>query len=120
MAVKVDLKKGKLRKKGFVGFSWTTFFFNFFVPLFRGDYKWAGIMFVIQLFVLPFLAVSLGDDEASVGFIMILLVLAYDVAIGFIYNKFYTENLLREGFEPVGDSDKTALKFSGLYTEDEE
>ncbi|MBR0258262.1 MAG: hypothetical protein IJQ58_11035 [Synergistaceae bacterium] len=46
-----------------------------------------------------------------------LPVLIYRVVFGFIYNKRYTENLLREGFEPVGDSDRTALKFSGLYSE---
>ena len=65
MAVRVDLKKGNLVKKGFVGFSWTTFFFNFFPPLFRGDYKWAGIMFVAD-FALSFVAGGIGGGDEEV------------------------------------------------------
>ncbi len=34
------------RKESYVGFSWTTFFFGPFVPLFRGDFKWFFIMLV--------------------------------------------------------------------------
>ena len=35
MAIEVNLEKYRHRKKGFLGFSWTAFFFNFFVPLFK-------------------------------------------------------------------------------------
>ena len=120
MAVTVNLKKGNLPKKGFVGFSWTTFFFNFFVPLFRGDFKWVGIMFATEAF-LPLIVgagmmggAGVSSDE-MLGFSFIITLLIYRIIISFIYNKFYTENLLREGFEPVGDADRTALKFHGLY-----
>ena len=41
----VVLEKNGLRKEVKVGFSWTVFFFGLFVPLFRGDLKWAAIMF---------------------------------------------------------------------------
>ncbi len=118
MAVVVNLKKGNLPKKGFVGFSWTTFFFNFFVPLLRGEPKWAGIMFATEAFLLPFSSfVASGGDEELLGLIYMMLLVAYRVIIGFVYNKRYTENLLKEGFEPVEESDRIALKFSGLYSE---
>ena len=70
MAIEVKLEKYGYKKKGFLGFSWTAFFFNFFVPLFRGDFKW----FLIFLFP-------------------------------FIYNKFYTKDLLKKGYLPPEDDD---------------
>jgi len=35
-----------------VGFSWTVFFFGFFPPIFRGDWKWGLIIFVLAIFTL--------------------------------------------------------------------
>ena len=42
MAIEVNLEKNGHRKKGFLGFSWTTFFFNFFVYIF--------ILFLINIY----------------------------------------------------------------------
>ena len=60
MAIEVNLEKYGHKKKGFLGFSWTAFFFNFFVPLFRLDF----IGFLI--FVSPYLIIAV-----MVSFILI-------------------------------------------------
>ncbi len=91
MAVAVNLKKGNVQKKGFVGFSWTTFFFGFFVPIFRGDVTWSLIMLVAAIFT------------AGIS----------NIVFAFLYNKIYTEKLLKDGFEPVGDSDRMAMEIFG-------
>ena len=72
MAQMIVLEKNGIQKKSFIGFSWTTFFFGFFVPLIRGDIKW----FLIML-ILSFLSFGLAQ------FILC-----------FLYNKCYTVNLL--------------------------
>ena len=59
-----------------VGFSWTTFFLSFWVPLTRGDWMWAIIMLV---------AVFITFGIAGILF-------------AFIYNRIYIEGLLKQGY----------------------
>jgi hypothetical protein len=63
-------------KEAPVGFSWTVFFFGFFPPLFRADWKWAIIMFLLAM-------VTMG-----LSFLVFM----------FIYNKLYIQDLLGAGF----------------------
>ncbi|MGL6009631.1 MAG: HrgC protein [Culicoidibacterales bacterium] len=58
------------------GFSWTTLFFGLFVPLLRGDLKWAAIMFVLA-------AITLGLSW---------------LAVPFFYNKKYIQDKLAKGY----------------------
>tara|TARA_B100000795_G_scaffold262783_1_gene241088 strand:- start:838 stop:1149 length:312 start_codon:yes stop_codon:yes gene_type:complete len=62
-----------------VGFSWTVFFFGFFPPLFRGDFKWGLIMLIAALFT---------------SFISSLIFM-------FIYNKIYLKSLLEMGYTSI-------------------
>lgn len=77
-----------------VGFSWTVFFFGFFPPLFRGDFKWGAIIAVIQ-FALAFL-------YPAASFVV-------SVVLAFMYNKLYVKEIMAKGFEPVSDADRDIL-----------
>jgi hypothetical protein len=73
--IQLKSKNGAI-KEAPVGFSWTTFFLSFWVPLTRGDWMWAIIMFV-AIFI-------------TFGFAGILF--------AFIYNRLYIESLLKQGY----------------------
>ena len=62
-----------------VGFSWTVFFFSFFPPLFRGDWKWAVITFIFAI-----ITFSLSN-----------------LIFSFIYNKLYIRDLIGAGYKAV-------------------
>ncbi len=64
-------------KEAPVGFSWTVFFFGFFPALFRGDWKWAVIIFLLAL-----LTFGLSN-----------------LVFMFIYNKLYIKDLVGAGFK---------------------
>jgi len=73
--IKLKSKNGGT-KEAPVGFSWTTLFFSFWVPLTRGDWMWAMIMFI---------AIFITFGIAGILF-------------GFIYNRLYLEGLLKQGY----------------------
>jgi len=64
-------------KEAPVGFSWTVGFFNFFPPLFRGDFKWAAIFFLLAI-------ITMGLS----GLVFM-----------FIYNKLYIKDLIGAGYK---------------------
>jgi len=64
-------------KEAPVGFSWTVLFFGFFPPLFRGDFKWGIIMFLLAIFT-----------WGLSGLVFM-----------FIYNKLYIKDLIGSGFK---------------------
>jgi len=93
-AMKVTLKHSQsgMVKEAPVGFSWTTFFFGFFPALFRGDIKWAAIMFVVAF-------VTFGISW---------------LVFPFIYNKLYIKGLLESGYVPADDESKSTLTAKGI------
>lgn len=64
-------------KEAPVGFSWTVFFFGFFPPLFRGDWKWAIITFLLAV-------ITAGLSN---------------IVFMFIYNKLYIKDLIASGYK---------------------
>ena len=123
MAIEVNLEKYGHKKKGFLGFSWTAFFFNFWVPIFRADFKW------FLIFIFPFIFASLGAnldldfDNNFIALIFILPALVSKFVFPFIYNKFYTKGLIKEGYLPPKDDDysNAVLKGTGYleYTNED-
>lgn len=105
MAKKVYLKykdNDNVVKEGYVGFSWTVFFFGFIVPLYRGDYKTGILMLVFWLTIGAFLYAVGG------GFII-------NIVIAFWYNKYYTQKLIDRGFVPLAKIDEEILIKNGIY-----
>lgn len=111
MAFEVNLKKYGHRKKGFLGFSWTSFFFGFFVPLIRGDFKWFLIFISPYLVIVILTLFSLttrtyNEDIVTVFAIFSLILrLLTSLVFPFIYNSFYTKDLLKRGYLPPEDDD---------------
>lgn len=111
MAIEVNLEKYGHRKKGFLGFSWTSFFFGFFVPLIRGDFKWFLIFISPYLVIVILTLFSLttrtyNEDIVNVFAIFSLILrLLTSLVFPFIYNSFYTKDLLKRGYLPPEDDD---------------
>lgn len=89
-----------------IGFSWTTFFFGFFPALFRGDLKWAAIMFITSV-VVGFLTFGFGAWIPGIIF-------------SFIYNKIYIKELLEKGYRPVDEETRTELQHKGIISANEQ
>ncbi|MGG1630843.1 DUF2628 domain-containing protein [Rossellomorea sp. NRS-1567] len=85
-----------------VGFSWTTFFFGFFPALFRGDLKWAAIMFIMAAVVGVF---TLGFGAWIPGIIF-----------SFVYNKIYIKDLLEKGYRPADEATQNELQSRGIVS----
>ena len=75
-----------------VGFSWTMLFFGCFVPLFRGDVKWAILSFILAL-------ITFGLSW---------------LVMPFIYNKLYIKEMFEKGWVPADDMSKNAIKQHGI------
>lgn len=89
MATELQLQHDNgLRRKAFIGFSWTGFFFGFFPAMFRGD--WLGAF--VNLLVLAAVAAFTAGLAAPVLWIV----------WGFIYNRWHTRRLVMKGFKVVG------------------
>lgn len=99
MAVRIMLEKNGAIKSAPVGFSWTTFFFGFFVPLFRGDFSWFLIMIITPVIV----GMIAGPVAIVVGPIF-----------SFIYNRSYVTKLFERGWQPADEKAAGILRIKGI------
>ena len=75
-----------------VGFSWTSLFFGFWPAIIRADWKYAVIIFILDL-------ITWG---------------AVNIVFGFVYNKLYIKDLLlSKGFKVLGCNSGDLTKVSG-------
>ena len=129
MAIEVNLEKYGHKKKGFLGFSWTAFFFNFFVPLFRLDFLGFFIFvspYLIIAVIVSFILITGINDENTIvvsSVISLILKLISRLILPFYYNKMYTRKLLKQGYLPPVDDDysNAILKGTGYleYTNED-
>lgn len=82
-------------KEAPVGFSWTNFFFGFFVPCFRAHWGMAVIQIALAI-------VTFGISN---------------FVFPFIYNKIYINYLLGEGFKVTSATQDVALLATSLQRE---
>ena len=94
MNIKVKNELGNAKEIK-LGFSWTFFFFGFFVPLFRKDWKYFLIILVAST-VLSVLGLGL---VAWIG----------NVVLSFIYNKLYAKDLYEEGYRGLTEEENKLL-----------
>ena len=102
MAIAI-LENNGLRKEVKLGFSWTTFFFGWFVPLFRGDAKNAIIFLVGGLLAGALSSFTFG-----------IVAIGYAIFIALKYNRMYAKTLIEKGWEPASESDKQLLISNGV------
>ena len=142
MSVKFQLKKDAYIKKGAVGFSYTTYFWEFFVPIFRGDGKGflmlliARILFLSPGYLINYFFRNFIFNPNSLltkiltplldikykyivicyylflGLILIITTLIW-LYIGSLYNKNYTMRLLKKGYSPLENDDYALALLKG-------
>ena len=85
--IKVKHKESGVEKPCFIGYSWTYFFFGFFVPIFRGEIS-------IGVFHLIFSIVTFG---------------VFQLVMPFLYNKQYSIRLLTNSWVLNDSEEKNSL-----------
>ena len=140
MAIKVRLEKEGQLKNAFVGFSWTTFFFGFWVPLFRGKLKDFAYFFMFflckiiifavlekEIFDIAYIGIEESKFEISyyiiVPFILMTALYPIDIFLAYSYNKYSTTNMFKEGFYLIENDEYSAAILKDYtylpYTEEE-
>lgn len=110
MATIIRLEKDGYMKDAFVGYSYTTAFFNAFVPAARQDLKsflFMGGIYLFSSFISNFYKIYVQRNfvEYKYGALMSFIGLMISWVMGFFYNKYYTQKMLAEGWKPLKDDE---------------
>ena len=132
MAIDINLEKNGYKKKGLLGFSYTTYFFYSIVTIFRLDIRGFLIISAVwlltqgPLYVVQYLPINIENNTKIINFfkslldmkLKKLLIISYILALSayfiitFIwilvanwYNKYYTKRLLKDGYLPKENDD---------------
>ena len=110
MATIIRLEKDGYMKDAFVGYSYTTAFFNAFVPAARQDLKsflFMGGIYLFNSFISNFYKIYVQRNfvEYKYGALISFIGLIISWVIGFFYNKYYTQKMLAEGWKPLKDDE---------------
>ena len=110
MATIIRLEKDGYMKDAFVGYSYTTAFFNAFVPAARQDLKsflFMGGIYLFNSFISNFYKIYVQRNliQYKYGGLISFIALIISWIIAFFYNKYYTQKMLAEGWKPLKDDD---------------
>ena len=140
MSIKVRLEKDNYLKNAYVGFSWTTFFFGFWVPLFRKNFKDFAYFFMFFLCkILAFLVytkemykiiyTSIRESRLEISyyvmvpFILMMAIYPIEIFLAYAYNKYFTTKMFEEGFYLIENDEYSAAILKDYtylpYTEEE-
>ena len=140
MSIKVRLENDSYLENAYVGFSWTIFFFGFWVPLFRKkfkDFTYFFMFFICKIVIAVVLVketfdiISIGIRESRleisyyiiVPFILMTALYPIDIFLAYTYNKYSTTNMFKEGFYLIENDEYSAAILKDYtylpYTEEE-
>ena len=110
MATIIRLEKDGYMKDAFVGYSYTTAFFNAFVPAARQDLKsflFMGGIYLFNSFISNFYRIYVQRNliQYKYGGLISFIALIISWVIAFFYNKYYTQKMLAEGWKPLKDDE---------------
>ena len=110
MATIIRLEKDGYMKDAFVGYSYTTAFFNAFVPAARQDLKsflFMGGIYLFNSFISNFYRIYVQRNliQYKYGGLISFIGLIISWVIAFFYNKYYTQKMLADGWKPLKDDE---------------
>ena len=110
MATTIRLEKDGYMKDAFVGYSYTTAFFNAFVPAARQDLKtflFMGGIYLFNSFISNFYRIYVQRNliQYKYGGLISFIALIISWVIAFFYNKYYTQKMLADGWKPLKDDE---------------